>query len=285
MSCSGRRARGARGRRRARSRAAVRVRRRAVDPERGGARRVRAGRAPAPPLRSRRGGLDRRAPRLVGRCAALRPPARRPVARRRATRGSDPTPTRAPPTSSAGSTASTIATAARTEGLVALVDDRIVLEERVLFDVNRARVRSRAWPVLRAIAELYRQHPEWIRLRVKGHADVRGARAFNQRLSELGARQVPGASARRFASTRRRGRRSSPTGSAPWSCTEPSRRDDHERPYTGTIAPRATVLSGEARNRTAAATSSTFGQREWSARGMSARLRGVSMIDGATAFT
>ncbi len=76
------------------------------------------------------------------------------------------------------------------EGLVTMIDDRIVLDERVLFDFNRARVKSRARPVLSAIAELYRQHPEWTRLRVEGHADVRGDTAFNQRLSELRARQV-----------------------------------------------------------------------------------------------
>ncbi len=76
------------------------------------------------------------------------------------------------------------------EGLVTLLDDRIVLDERVLFDTRRVRVRRRARPVLDAIAELYRQHPEWVRLRVEGHADVRGGLGFNQRLSELRARQV-----------------------------------------------------------------------------------------------
>ncbi len=35
---------------------------------------------------------------------------------------------------------------------------------------------------------------------------------------------------------------------------------DQERPYPGTIAPRVTLLSGDARNRIVAATSSTFGQ-------------------------
>jgi hypothetical protein len=39
-------------------------------------------------------------------------------------------------------------------------------------------------------------------------------------------------------------------------------------PYTGTTAPRVTRLSGDARNRIVAATSSTFGQAAWSALGM-----------------
>ena len=43
-------------------------------------------------------------------------------------------------------------------------------------------------------------------------------------------------------------------------------------PYTGTMAPRVTRLSGEARNRIVAATSSTFGQASKSAFGIALRL-------------
>jgi hypothetical protein len=38
-----------------------------------------------------------------------------------------------------------------------------------------------------------------------------------------------------------------------------SRADCYDFPYTGTIAPRVTLLSGDARNRIVAATSSTLG--------------------------
>lgn len=76
------------------------------------------------------------------------------------------------------------------EGLIEMIDDRIVLEEAVLFDFERARVKSRARPVIRAIVELVRQHPEWTRMRIEGHADVRGNEAYNQRLSERRARNV-----------------------------------------------------------------------------------------------
>lgn len=75
-------------------------------------------------------------------------------------------------------------------GLIELVDDRIVLEERVLFALNRARVRHGALPVIEAIVELTRQHPEWAELRIEGHADAQGDRAFNQRLSERRAHAV-----------------------------------------------------------------------------------------------
>lgn len=76
------------------------------------------------------------------------------------------------------------------EGLIEMVQDRIVLEETVLFDFQRSRVKSRAWPVIDAIVELVRQHPEWTRMRVEGHADVRGEPEFNMELSVRRARNT-----------------------------------------------------------------------------------------------
>src|ERR1700733_5763538 len=66
---------------------------------------------------------------------------------------------------------------------------------------------------------------------------------------------------------------------------EQESRRPYTLPYTGTIAPRVTAFSGDARNRMVRATSSTFGHAAWSALGMSRRLVGVSRIDGATALT
>jgi len=76
------------------------------------------------------------------------------------------------------------------EGLIQMVDDRVILEERVLFDFERSRVKHDAGPVLDAIVELVHQHPEWTRLRIEGHADVRGPEEFNQSLSERRAHNV-----------------------------------------------------------------------------------------------
>src|SRR5215468_5491570 len=61
--------------------------------------------------------------------------------------------------------------------------------------------------------------------------------------------------------------------------------DWEEAPKTGTTPPRLTLFSGEAKKRIVAATSSTLGQASKLALGMSRRLVGVSMIEGATAFT
>ncbi len=73
---------------------------------------------------------------------------------------------------------------------VMMHDDRIVLEERVLFDFGRARVRSAGRAVVGQIARTWAQHPEWVRITIEGHTDVRGSDAFNLELSERRAQQV-----------------------------------------------------------------------------------------------
>lgn len=76
------------------------------------------------------------------------------------------------------------------QGLIVMRDDRVVLEERVLFDTLSARIKKSAEPVLRAIINLQTQHPEWTKVRIEGHADVRGGAELNQQLSERRATSV-----------------------------------------------------------------------------------------------
>jgi outer membrane protein OmpA-like peptidoglycan-associated protein len=76
------------------------------------------------------------------------------------------------------------------EGLIQMIEDRIVIEETVLFDFGLAHVKHSARPVLQAIVALWRQHPDWTRVRVEGHADARGNTVLNQHLSELRAQHV-----------------------------------------------------------------------------------------------
>ncbi|HEY2732481.1 MAG TPA: OmpA family protein, partial [Polyangiales bacterium] len=76
------------------------------------------------------------------------------------------------------------------EGLITMDKDRIVLEERVLFDTDRARISHEARPILKAIVKLKEQHPEWTLLRIEGHADARGSAQYNQELSERRANHV-----------------------------------------------------------------------------------------------
>lgn len=89
------------------------------------------------------------------------------------------------------------------EGLIEMVDDRIVLDESVLFDFERARVKSAARPIVDAIVTLVGQHPEWTLMAVEGHADVRGNEEYNQSLSFRRARNVVRELVRRGLSSER----------------------------------------------------------------------------------
>src|SRR5690606_31692086 len=64
------------------------------------------------------------------------------------------------------------------------------LEEKVLFDLNRSRVKHEGRRALRAIITLFEQHPEWIEMRVEGHADSTGPADFNLELSQRRAERV-----------------------------------------------------------------------------------------------
>jgi outer membrane protein OmpA-like peptidoglycan-associated protein len=75
-------------------------------------------------------------------------------------------------------------------GLIELVADRVVLDDNVLFEAERARVSTKGQGVLAAVVALWKQHPEWERLEVEGHADKRGPERFNQWLSEERATRV-----------------------------------------------------------------------------------------------
>ena len=76
------------------------------------------------------------------------------------------------------------------QGLVQMIDDRIVLDERLLFDTERARVKTEARKLLTAVVNLWKQHPEWHQMIVEGHADARGPEKYNLWLSEERAGRV-----------------------------------------------------------------------------------------------
>jgi outer membrane protein OmpA-like peptidoglycan-associated protein len=69
-------------------------------------------------------------------------------------------------------------------------DDRIVVPERVLFDLNSARVKHSGRDVIREFAKVLRDHPDWTHVTIEGHADVRGPEAYNATLSQSRADHV-----------------------------------------------------------------------------------------------
>ena len=70
------------------------------------------------------------------------------------------------------------------EGVVEVEGDRIILDDRVLFDTDHAHVKSEGREIIRAIAKAAEEHPEWVHITVEGHADTRGPDDYNQELSE-----------------------------------------------------------------------------------------------------
>ena len=75
-------------------------------------------------------------------------------------------------------------------GMVEVINDRVVLDDEVIFTTERARVTSAGQRLLAAIVELWKNHPEWERIEVEGHADARGPETFNEWLSEERAQRV-----------------------------------------------------------------------------------------------
>jgi OOP family OmpA-OmpF porin len=65
-----------------------------------------------------------------------------------------------------------------------------LLEQRVLFDTGKARVRTRYRPFVREVEALLSEHPEILRIRIEGHADERGTDAYNDWLSTERARRA-----------------------------------------------------------------------------------------------
>jgi peptidoglycan-associated lipoprotein len=64
-----------------------------------------------------------------------------------------------------------------------LVIDRIVLDERVVFDKERARVKRAARKVLAGFVGEWKLHPEWDRVILEGHTDERGPELYNRWLA------------------------------------------------------------------------------------------------------
>ena len=73
---------------------------------------------------------------------------------------------------------------------IVLHGDRIVLDERVLFDTDRARVKSRGRELIGELVRIWNEHPEWRRMSIEGHADVRGSDDYNLELSLRRAERV-----------------------------------------------------------------------------------------------
>ena len=87
---------------------------------------------------------------------------------------------------SGGAGAGADATPARVE----LRDDRIVIHEKIQFDLNKATIRPASDSLLREIATVIKANPQLLVIRVEGHTDGDGDELSNLRLSQGRARSV-----------------------------------------------------------------------------------------------
>jgi OmpA-OmpF porin, OOP family len=76
------------------------------------------------------------------------------------------------------------------EPVVEIETSRLSLKDAITFDTGRDTIRPESSHILDEIAKLLKAHPELKRVRVEGHTDNVGGRAYNQDLSHRRARSV-----------------------------------------------------------------------------------------------
>jgi outer membrane protein OmpA-like peptidoglycan-associated protein len=69
-------------------------------------------------------------------------------------------------------------------------DDKIVIHEKVQFEVARSEIRSESFGLLDEVAAVIKKNPQIKRLAVEGHASAEGSEAFNTKLSDDRAKAV-----------------------------------------------------------------------------------------------
>jgi outer membrane protein OmpA-like peptidoglycan-associated protein len=74
--------------------------------------------------------------------------------------------------------------------VVRVIGDRIILPASVLFALAGDEVTAEGQRVLDEVFALWARHPEWERLLIEGHTDVRGRAAYNLDLSHRRAENV-----------------------------------------------------------------------------------------------
>jgi outer membrane protein OmpA-like peptidoglycan-associated protein len=67
---------------------------------------------------------------------------------------------------------------------VELTVERIEIKGEVFFDTANATIKAESFPLLDEVAQVMKDHPELLRLRIEGHTDSRGGDAYNLQLSK-----------------------------------------------------------------------------------------------------
>jgi outer membrane protein OmpA-like peptidoglycan-associated protein len=73
---------------------------------------------------------------------------------------------------------------------VDLMEDRIVLSDKIYFELDSAVIEADSFGLLDALAKTLADHPEIQKVRVEGHTDQQGAAEYNQKLSDSRSQAV-----------------------------------------------------------------------------------------------
>jgi outer membrane protein OmpA-like peptidoglycan-associated protein len=76
------------------------------------------------------------------------------------------------------------------QGNIRVDNERIVLDDVILFDLDSPRVRHRSWPALERLARFIRTNPGILEVSIEGHADATGTEEHNLVLSRERAESV-----------------------------------------------------------------------------------------------
>jgi len=74
--------------------------------------------------------------------------------------------------------------------LVTLTERRLIIQDRIHFELNQAIIKPESYALLTMIARTLIEHPEVLKVRIEGHADERGSEEFNLDLSQRRAEAV-----------------------------------------------------------------------------------------------
>ncbi|MCC6558268.1 MAG: OmpA family protein [Polyangiaceae bacterium] len=95
-----------------------------------------------------------------------------------------------PPPAPAPAPAPTPQPVAAEGGDAVLEGDRIKIARNIFYDVDKDEIRPESFPILNAVANIVKSHPEIVGLTVEGHTDNQGTADHNIKLSERRANAV-----------------------------------------------------------------------------------------------
>jgi outer membrane protein OmpA-like peptidoglycan-associated protein len=86
---------------------------------------------------------------------------------------------------------------------VIIEDNNIVILEKIQFETGSAKIKPESFPIIDAVADAMKTHPEFDLIEVQGHADERGGEGYNLNLTKLRSKSVSDALSQRGVDKKR----------------------------------------------------------------------------------